>query len=277
MKRSKATHEDFVLEYVDKRGLGLEIGPSHDPIAPKREGYRVHILDHLNRNELIEKYRPHPVDVGRIEEVDFVWDGRPYPELIGKTKIYDWIIASHVIEHTTDLIGFVNDCDALLKDRGVLSLVVPDVRKCFDHFRPISALGRVIDAAENPARIHSAGTAAEYFLNVVRKGGEIAWNDKQRGKYAFVHSLEEAQQAMTDVRERKKYLDVHEWCFTPTSFRLLMRDLFELGFVKLKELSFHPSRRYEFYVTLSRRGELPKESRLELLQRIHREQASGCN
>ena len=75
------------------------------------------------------------------------------------------------------------------------------------------------------------------------------------------------------MSEREIYLAVHEWCFTPTSFRLMMRDLFELGFIQLKELGFHPTTGSEFYIALSRSGELPAGTRLELLRQVDREQS----
>ena len=267
------TREEIILSYIKRDGLGLEIGAGCAPIAPKKQGFRVHVLDHCDKNALIEKYRPHGINVGNIEEVDFVWDGRSYTELIGRRHVYDWIIGSHVLEHTTDLIGFLNDCDSLLKKEGVLSLAVPDKRYCFDRFRPLTGIGRVIDAARNPQKIHSAGTAAEYFLTVVSKGDRIAWNTKEKGEFKLVHSLEQAKQAIRDVGEQGSYLDVHEWCFTPTSFRLMIRDLFELGFIQLKELAFHSPQGSEFYIALSRAGTLPTGTRLELLQQILREQS----
>ena len=76
-----------------------------------------------------------------------------------------------------------------------------------------------------------------------------------------------------DVSEREVYLDVYEWCFTTTSFRLMMRDLFELGFIQLKELAFYPTTGSEFYIALSRTGELQAGTRLELLQQVDREQS----
>jgi 2-polyprenyl-3-methyl-5-hydroxy-6-metoxy-1,4-benzoquinol methylase len=265
--------ENIILAHIKRDGLGLEIGPGCAPMAPKKQGFRVHVLDHCDKNALIEKFRPHGTNIENIEEVDFVWDGRPYAELIGRRHVYDWIIGSHVLEHTTDLVGFLKDCDSLLKEDGVLSLAVPDKRYCFDWFRPLSGIGRVIDAARNPQKIHSAGTVAEYFLTVVSRGGRVAWDTSEKGEFEFVHSFEEAQQAIRDVSEHGSYLDVHEWCFTPTSFRLMMRDLFELGFIQLKELAFHPTQGSEFYITLSRHGHLPEGTRLELLRQILREQS----
>ena len=225
--------EDVILAHIKRDGLGLEIGPGCAPIAPKKQGFHVHVLDHCDKKALIEKFRPHGTNIENIEEVDFVWDGRPYAELIGRRHAYDWIIGSHVLEHTTDLVGFLNDCDSLLKEDGVLSLAVPDKRYCFDWFRPLTGIGRVIDAARNPQKIHSAGTAAEYFLSVVSRGGRTAWDTSEKGEFEFVHSFEQAKQAIRDVSERGYYLDVHEWCFTPTSVRLMIRDLLELCFIQL--------------------------------------------
>ena len=36
----------MALNSVNTEGLGLEIGPSYNPIAPKSHGYNVRILDH---------------------------------------------------------------------------------------------------------------------------------------------------------------------------------------------------------------------------------------
>ena len=115
--------------------------------------------------------------------------------------------------------------------------------------------------------------AAEYYLTSVTRGGGIAWDAKDKGEYKLVSSLEQAKQAIYDAGERGIYLDIHEWCFTPTSFRLMMRDLFELGFIQLKELALHRTEGCEFYVALARNGKLPGESRLELLQQILAEQS----
>ncbi|MGB3670852.1 MAG: methyltransferase domain-containing protein, partial [Phormidesmis sp.] len=243
------SRENTILKHIDKDGLGVEIGPSHNPIASKKEGYKVHIIDHMSREELTAKYEEHGVNLENIEEVDFVWRGEKYSELTGKSKYYDWIIASHVIEHTPDLISFLNDCDAILKDDGVISLVIPDKRYCFDHYRPITGLSKIIDSHYQKNRIHSPGTVAEYFLNVVSKSGEIAWNSSATGKYSFVHSLEEALQGMKSVVRENAYLDVHAWCFVPHSFRLIVHDLFCLGIIPFKEVSFHPTSGCEFYVT----------------------------
>jgi len=257
-----------VLRHINKNGHGIEIGPSHNPIAPKRDGYKVHIIDHMSRKQLITKYRDHHVNLKNIEEVDFVWRDENYSELTGKSKYYDWIIASHVIEHTPDLIGFLNDCDAILKDEGVISLVIPDKRYCFDHYRPITGISKIIDNHFQKNKIHTPGTVAEYFLNVVSKDGSIAWNSSITGEYNLVHSLDDALQGMNSVLNEKAYIDVHAWCFVPHSFRLIIHDLFCLGFIPFQEVDFFPTDGCEYYITLGRNGRGINKSRLEMLNII---------
>lgn len=116
-------------------GIGLEIGPSHSPTIPKREGFKVEILDHATADELINKYRELGIPEERlenIEEVDYIWKGEALDVLTKKKDYYDYIVASHVVEHTPDLVSFLAQCENMLKPGGILSLAVPDKRYCFD-------------------------------------------------------------------------------------------------------------------------------------------------
>jgi SAM-dependent methyltransferase len=265
------TRDEKILAHIHKNGHGVEIGPSHAPIASKKNGYTVDIIDHMSREDLLTKYQDHNVNLDNIEEVDYVWRGQTYAELTGKPKHYDWIIASHVIEHTPDLIDFLLNCDAILKDEGVLSLVVPDKRYCFDHFRPITGIASIIDKHFLANKIHSAGTVAEYFLNVVSKEGEIGWHAHTDGTFKLVHTTDDARNGMQAVREQQAYIDVHAWCFVPHSFRLLIHDLYGLGLISFKEVSFQATDGYEFYITLSRQGAGIDKTRLEMLSCIEAE------
>ena len=74
-KRLTLSRNGKILSSVRKNIPGLEIGPSHRPVAPKRGGFNVKILDHLTAGGLREKYRDHGVDIDAIEEVDYVWSG----------------------------------------------------------------------------------------------------------------------------------------------------------------------------------------------------------
>ena len=267
--------KEKILKHIDATGKGLEIGPGYNPTAPKKDGFSVQSIDHMCREDLVNKYKKEQVDTENIEEVDFVWHGEPYAELTGKKDYYDWIIASHLIEHTPDLIGFLNDCDSILKDTGVISLAIPDKRYCFDHFRPATSIARIIDSHLQNSRVHTPGTAAEYYLNGVLKEGAIAWEEGHAGEYSFRHSLEEAVGKFESAVKGTEYDDIHSWCFVPHSFRLIIHDLYCLGLIPFKELDFYLTEGCEFFAILSRQGNGIGISRLEMLKIIESEVAAG--
>lgn len=260
-----------IYKFINKSGCGVEIGPSHNPIAPKRAGYNVDIIDHADRAGLLEKYKNDPVNLDNIEEVDFIWNGEKYSEITGHSRHYDWVIASHVVEHVPDLITFINDCDEILNNTGVLILAVPDSTHCFDYFRSVTSISRVIDAHIAGNKVHTVGTAIDHILNVCTMDGEITWETLPDGEFRFMGSLPEAKSLLENPVDETRYLDYHAWCFTPHSFRVLVEDLFNLGLTRVRELAFIPTAGYEFFIILSRNGEGPKKSRLQLLKKMKQE------
>lgn len=270
--------QEKILRHINKQGQGIEVGPSYRPIAAKSYGYKVQIIDHMNQDDLIDKYKSMGISrelLENIEEVDFIWQGESYEELTGKKHYYDWIIASHVIEHTPDLIDFLKHCDSILKHHGVISLVVPDKRFCFDHFRPVTSLSKVIDCHFTRNKQHTPGTAAEFYLNATVKDEKILWSSKTPGDYRFCHSVENARQAMTLALNNESYEDYHSWCFLPHSFRLLVHDLFNLELIPFQEVQFFPTAGFEFFITLGRHGQGLDIPRLEMMRLIEIETHEG--
>jgi predicted SAM-dependent methyltransferase len=255
-----SSREDKVFYILDRKGLGLEIGPSHNPIAPKKKGFNVHILDHASDEELRKKYQDHGVNLNNIEEVDFVWRGESFPELIGNVGCYDWIIASHVIEHVPNFVSYLQQCEALLKKEGILSLVIPDKRYCFDYFSSTSTTGDVLDAyAENRVR-PSHGQVFDHIANASKRHGNIAWSaDELGGATELVHTFAEAKTHWQRSFTTEDYIDVHCWRFTPASFRLLISDLSNLALINLEIQAEFNTTGCEFYVSLGKKSGPPLE------------------
>ena len=61
------TRNEKVLQSINKKGNGIR--PNHNPIAPKKEGFNVHIIDHMSHEQLLEKYKEHGVNLSNIEEL----------------------------------------------------------------------------------------------------------------------------------------------------------------------------------------------------------------
>lgn len=261
-----------ILLKVNKEGKGLEVGPSHSPIAPKSDGYNVEIIDTKEKELLISDFEKIGVDTSKIEEVDYIWNGETYADLTKKESYYDWIISSHSIEHTTDLVSFLCDCESILKDDGVLSLAIPDKRFCFDHFRPLTGLGKVIDSYREGKTRHSYGTHIEFCLNFCEDNGAGSWRGADKAELELVNDYTYAVSKAESAELSREYTDAHEWCFTCHSFRLMIHDLQQLGYIKFKEVSFIETGEFEFYIVLSKSGVGTKSGRLSLLKLIDEEQ-----
>jgi SAM-dependent methyltransferase len=254
-----------IKEMIKKNALGVEIGPSYNPILPKKEGYNVKVVDHCNTLELIEKYKAMGVDTAAIEDVDYIFEGSlsniPLQERL------DYIVASNVVEHVPDLIDFFVQCSNLLGPEGKLYLVVPDSRFCFDHFRQVSSISQVIECCGNTNT--TVGKIADVVLNTSKRGEEIAWRQGADGPLNLVNSTEKALGDLKDFlwRLQTGYVDLHNWVFTPDSFRLLVNDLRLLGFTSLSEESFMDTEGFEFIVVLSVDDARSFVDRLEYLKR----------
>jgi predicted SAM-dependent methyltransferase len=240
------------LVMINRHGLGLEVGPSYNPIASKKEGFHVHILDHASAEDLRAKYEGHGVNVANIEEVDFIWRGEPVSQLIGGKECYEWIIASHVIEHRPDLISFLGECEALLKANGVLSLIIPDKRYCFDYLHGPTSTGELLDACDQKRKRPSAGKVFDHFASATKRNGQIAWDADTRGPIEFVHDFSDAIKNWHQARTTDEYFDIHNWRFTPASFRAIVYDLRALGLIHFDIKVEFETVGCEFFVTLQK-------------------------
>jgi SAM-dependent methyltransferase len=257
-------------------GHGLEIGPGYNPLLPKAEGFDVETADYTDADGLRMKYRGNPhVDPARIEPVDHVLEnGRSLAEAVGRPGTFAYIVASHVIEHTPDMLGFLRSCEALLAPGGVLLLAVPDKRHCFDVLQPLTSTGAVLQAhLDGRTRPTPGAVFDDVAYNAVR-GGAIGWTPADTGPLAFFASLEAAAAAYESAQRLPGYVDVHVQRFVPSSFRLIMRDLHAIGAIGLREARFHDSVGNEFYITLSASAPGCPADRLTLAGRAMAEQAS---
>jgi SAM-dependent methyltransferase len=268
---------DMALRHVDLSGRGLEIGPSYDPLVSKASGARIETVDHADREALVAKYTAWglpPDKTARIEAVDHLWSGGSLLETIPDHDVYDFVIASHFIEHTVDIVRFLMDCEGLLNRTGRLALVIPDKRFCFDRFQPLSTVGDAVDAFHATNVYHTAGTLLDHQAYASKRGESIAWDSLTTTPFEaqFPH-LEGAADVIGAGLSQDAYHDIHNWKFTPTSFALLIRDLGTLGYHHLGEVGSDETHGFEFFVTLARGIEPPPLNRIDELLRIEAELA----
>jgi hypothetical protein len=209
----------------------IEVGPLHGPIAPKAAGWNTTVVDHAPRADLLRKYDGHPgVDAVQIEEVDIVWQGGPLHEAFPAERhgTYRMLLASHVLEHIPDAVGFLDSAARLLHPKeGVLALALPDKRWCFDVLKPVSTTGQMLAAHRAGLRRHTPGVLFDHNAYSASDKDRPGWGREAVADLRFYVSLEAAKQAFDawSAEPDTPYVDCHAWQFTPASFELLILEL----------------------------------------------------
>jgi len=255
--------EAKLFQALDTSGFGLELGPSYRPAAPRARGFNIEIADHVGTDDLRKKYEKVPGALENIEDVNYVLTDGLYAG-IRKPERFDFVIASHVIEHAPDFIQFLTDCERLIKSDGVLSLAVPDKRYCFDAARPTSTLGNVLRAHREKRTKPDPYDVLDHYLNCVTKNQLFGWHKGYEFEHETLYTTEVAMHWYGKALAGE-YVDIHCWQFTPSTFRLLVSELCHLGHVGLRIVTFHNTTDHEFFVSL-KKGNEPDFNRPSLLR-----------
>jgi SAM-dependent methyltransferase len=245
--------------YLDlATGRGLEIGPLASPIVRKDEA-NVAYVDVLDADTLRTHYAQDPgVIEGNVVDLDFVLHQagvtRSLADVVGPAGAFQWVIASHVVEHVPDLIAFLADVAAILDDYGRLALVVPDRRYCFDALRPPTTVGEMLLAHDNRDSRPSVRAVFDHFASAVGFDPVQLWRGVPADPANRMYPLEQAWELVERRRNTGDYLDSHTWLFTPESFVEQVGVLARLGLNDFTVAGMSPTavNDYEFFVTLER-------------------------
>jgi hypothetical protein len=249
-----ATREYLLRDRITKTDKILEIGPSYSPLAPKADGWRSYVVDHTDRDGLVEKYREtESVDPAKIEPVDFVWTQGALSDAVPVEHhgSFDVFIASHVVEHIPDLVGFLGAAETLGDSGARMFFVLPDKRVCFDFFRPLSTTGDVLEAHWEHRSRHSAKALWDTSAYLAMKHDNPGWVRTDQNPLKLIYSLNDAH-ANAVKYQSGEYVDAHAWVFVPASFSLIMLELAHLGLTDWQVESADPAEYTEFYVWLRR-------------------------
>ncbi len=248
------------------QGRCLEIGPLANPVVGP-EVADVRYVDVVDRAGLVEHYRGNAaVDPDAIP-VQHFWLTRPdgtvstLAEAVAADGPYQHVVASHVIEHVPDMIGWLRDVAEVLVDDGTLLLAIPDRRYCFDVRRTPTTVGQVLQAHLDGDRTPSVRAVLDHFLRAVDYSAEQAWSG-ERAPEVPSHPIDDVLRHLARQRAGE-YVDCHVWPLTPQDFAGLIDDLLVLGQVDFGVERITATRvgDQEFYATLRRleRGDPPNQ------------------
>jgi len=247
---------DKLLHGLDfQTRTGIEIGALAKPLVRKSEG-AIFYVDYADAAFLKQRFKDNAqVDCDKIVEVDAVWGENTLSECIGRAGPFDYVLASHVVEHVPDLITWLRELESVLKPDGQVRLAVPDRRFTFDHFRRETHFPEVLAAHHLQSRKPTVQQVFDYVLDTVEVDAAQAWRGAvpplQPKSAEMVASL---QGLANDIVRNGAYHDVHCWVFTPASFAQLMERLALYGLIGFKCIEVHDTacNEMEFFVAMQR-------------------------
>ena len=259
--RESWSRRDFLLKGVVKTEPGLEIAPFFSPIASKAEGFCVETLDVLSRPQLVSKLLgessiPDAL-AARIEDVDHIGSASELKAVVSSKglKSYKYILSSHNFEHLPNPIRFLRDCESLLGEDGQLCMAIPDLRCCFDRFRMPTELDVWLKSFYENKLVPSAYDRFRAWYkrcnNINRlkhDQSEIVLHPNPRKELSSAHV-----ELLDSLNNQKlPYQDCHVSAFTPSSFRLLIKECVALRLFSLDVVESTPTIGNEFLVRLKK-------------------------
>lgn len=224
---------------------GVELGPLDRPLVRRGDGDILY-ADHLSTEGLARKYAGHaaagPRARGALVEVDLVLENQTLAQALGARGPVDYIVASHVIEHLPDVIGWLKDCAEALREDGLLFLAVPDMRFTFDRGRSLTTTGDLVGAHLAGATRPSAAQVYEHFAKAMQVDAEAVWTGRATRFPLFAgHGPEAGLEQARRVHETGGMIDVHCSVFTPDSFTAVLGEIIALGLVPFAFSEFTPT------------------------------------
>jgi SAM-dependent methyltransferase len=239
---------DRILAGLDVARLtGIEIGALDRPLVRPGSGGAVLYVDHADTPALRRKYATDPgVDLDALVEVDVVWGENTLREALQARAAthpdapvqVDYVIASHVIEHVPDLLGWLGEIHEVLKPSGQLRLAMPDRRFTFDCLREDTRLSDVLAAHLVGVRRPTPQAILDGQLNAVPAANTVKlWNGDEDAALAPSFDWNYTVRAVRGA-VAGEYHDVHCWAVSPYSLADVFVFLAERGLLRLACDSF---------------------------------------
>jgi len=156
-------------------GEGLEIGPLHRPLET-HAGMRVKYIDRFSVADLRSHY-PELNDLPLVEP-DILGDAATLEGV--ESESFDFLVSAHVIEHMPDPVGSLKNWLRVIKNGGLLYLIVPDKRAIFDKNRMRTTLEHLILDYEQPSLNRDFEHFLDYAIHVHGKEGQEAIDDARK-------------------------------------------------------------------------------------------------
>jgi SAM-dependent methyltransferase len=247
------------LRQVDVDTRALEIAPFYDPFLPK-EKYNVDYTDYTTTEQLKLKASKIPnFCESDIPAVDFVWSpGKALRECIPERREYDFVVASHVLEHVPNPLGWLNEILSISRHGGYVALFLPDRRMPNDFFRRETDFGQLVQWWIEQPVVPTPGQILDSLAHAFVTPGTNALRFESRDNPVYpldrYYCDEEAMAFATSAHSENEYVDVHCTVWTRASAVTLFERAVEAGILNV-EIAGVEEDEAEFLILLRKAGE----------------------
>ena len=285
---SQLSRSESLTKSISKEKIGVEIGPLHNPLAPKKAGFRSLSMDIKCRDDLIMSYHSLSEEQkNNIEDVDIISKNTFFESLDhycssdntfleSPENTLDYVISSHNFEHLPNPIRFLEDCQKCLKRDGLLVMAIPIASRCFDITKPLSSSGDLLDAFIQDRQKPPFGKVFDQLTN-----NPIVTGKPVVPKTFKLHNLNLAGNDITPMwfkgilnRWNSAYMNCHSWQFNHFSFNLIFEEIRACGFYSDLEILECSEQGLEFFVEIRKKAvtsepskTISKPRRIELLKK----------
>lgn len=235
----------------------LEVAPYFHATVPKEPG-RVWYTDYISNDEIQAKAAENPsLGVQNIAVVDFVWKpGSKLRECAGRD--FNAVVASHVLEHIPNPVGWLNELLSVLEPGCTLMLVLPDKRLTSDYYRNETTFAQLIDWAIHAPATPTPGQVLDFLAGSVEDFGGWGTRPYENGML-----FEQAKRPWPDEEvintgiwslTTRGYIDIHATVWSPESFYKAFTRVAKSGLLNV-EVGQPIQNKNEFLVKLVKLGE----------------------
>ncbi len=174
-------------------GSGIEVGPGQHPFGIPLPGVDVQYLDRWSAQESAELF-PQLAAQGPFVEPDVVADFNTDRLASIPDASQDFVIASHILEHLAEPIGFLSEIHRVLKHGGVVLILLPDRHHTRDRDRTPTPLSHLVDEFES----HTEEVSESHLVEWLQHRGKPIGTSRE-------------EQLETFERYRRRSIHVHCW------------------------------------------------------------------
>lgn len=208
MDADREARRAFILSRCATRQRGLEINPYHQPITDRTTHDVVYVDDRQNDDVAWQEWAREAAAGDRPPAVDAVWvPGVRLCDCLDHQPLF-YAVASHVMEHAPDPLGWLRNILDVLEPGGVIALMLPHRDRTMDARRQLTTFAEVVGwSLEKPVRPTPAQVMDFLTHALAADGVSRHYNDAEAITFA------------RRVADEGLHLDIHCTTWTPDSFR----------------------------------------------------------